>query len=182
MINHANRANLDLAPIEPIRTEVLGGDKEVKLQDLSLYQRITQAYKKRIVEFVKFLDNHHWYVTSMVIGTLLSETREVLKSVFLWPSYWKKDFDFYGLNPKILSKEQRKENPVLLIHGNYHNPTAWLDLAKKLKEQYKGPIYTISLPNGDITSHDLDLVNKKMSDIAHQYQGADSLSFNIIGQ
>ncbi len=181
MVNPANSGNIDVAPVELVRIEDLGVDKEVKPQDLSLYQKITQAYKNKIFEFVEFLKKRRWYVTSMVIGTLLSEPLEALKAAFLWPSYWKKDFDVYGLNPKVLSREQRKKNPVLLIHGNYHNPTAWLDLAEKLKEQYKGPVYTISLPNGGITSHDFALLNKKMKDICNQYQNTDSLSFNIIG-
>ncbi len=142
---------------------------------LSLCQKISDTYSSAIQAFVKFLDNHEFFVTAMVLGTLLQEPWQAIKAAFMNLSNCKEHFNFYNLNPKILTKEQSQKRPILLIHGNYHNQSAWLGLAKKLQQVKElGPVYTINLPNGDITKKDFEIFVEKFAEIAEQYS-----KFNI---
>lgn len=48
-------------------------------------------------------------------------------------------------NPKII--EGNHQQPILLIHGLYHNSSAWIAYKKCLQDANTGPVFTINLAN-----------------------------------
>jgi hypothetical protein len=150
---------------------------------LSLCERICNAYRNAIKAFVKFLQKHNWFVTSLILGTLLTEVWQALKAAFFMPANWKKHFNFYNLNPTTLSETQAQKPPVLLLHGNFHDQTAWLSFAKKLKESSLGPVYSVNFPSGKCTDKDYEILNKKVREIKAQYKqlGVDNIQINLVG-
>lgn len=169
-------SNVVYVPPETLQNEFQSDLPAIKIDSLKrreseggLGNRICTAYRNAIRRFVAFLKKHGWHVTAMVLGTLLLEFWVALKAAFLMPASWKSHFNFYNMNPLEITEEQSKKRPILLIHGNYHNQSAWLDFAKKLKNSHLGPVYTVNLPNGDVTKKDFEIVNKKIEQIKNQY-------------
>ena len=63
---------------------------------------------------------------------------------------------FRNLEKKDLKEPtQAQKTPLLLIHGLYHNSSAWSFFKKELSKQSVGPIFTINLNNpfGSIVEH-----------------------------
>ena len=57
------------------------------------------------------------------------------------------DFHEYGANPKTLTEAQLKMPPVLLLHGDEHDPTAFEPLLADLRNRgYQGPVFTAYSP------------------------------------
>lgn len=130
---------------------------------VSYLERISNSYQSAIKNFVIYLRRHRWKITAMVLGTFLAEPWSVLKAGVLKICNWKKHFNFYNMNPKTLSTAQMSQTPILLIHGNYHDQSAWLSMGKVLKNV--GPVYTVNLPGGYITQRDWDTVARKIEEI-----------------
>lgn len=141
------------------------------------------SYTSAVQKLVSFLRKHNLRVLAMVLGTLLHEPWQAIKAGFSSIASWKKHFNFHEMNPKALTVEQLSQQPILLIHGNYHNQSAWLSLAKKLKNKNLGPVYTVNLPNGAITHKDFEIIQRKMEQIKEQYtQGlVRDIEINIVG-
>ncbi len=144
-----------------------------------IFEKIRRVYFNAICALVDFLIEHDWFMTGATLGTLLTEPWQSLKAGILYPLGDKKYFNFYGLNPAVLTKEQRLQSPILLVHGNIHNQSAWLSLAKELKVLNRA-VYTINLPAGKITKKDHDLVNQKIAEIQLQFLNPD-LKIDLIG-
>lgn len=142
------------------------------------HQHVTSTYTKAIQKFVEFLRKHKLRVLALILGTLLLEPWQAIKAGFSFAS-WKKHFNFHEMNPKALTAEQLKQQPILLIHGNLHNQSAWLSLAKKLKNNYLGPVYTVNLPSGRITHKDFEIIQRKIEQIKEQYK--QDIKINIVG-
>lgn len=144
---------------------------------------VKNLYRNVIKELVNFLRKHKFFTTALVFGTLLSEPWQSIKAGFISLVSWKKHFNFYNLNPFILTESQVKKRPILLIHGNYHNQSAWLNLAKKLKESDLGPVYTVNLPSGKVTHKDFEIIERKLEQIKFQYQqkGISNIKVDIVG-
>jgi len=158
----------------------------LNLAPLSLYERVSSFYQRKIQKFVEILQENKWFKTSMVLGTLLSEPLSSIKAGFYYSLGQKKAFNFYNLNPKSLKEEQIDKRPILLIHGNYHNQSAWIDLAKKmnyLNPNPLGPIYTVNLPNGSITDKDYEIIHEKFLEIEAQYEkhSKNDVKIDLIG-
>jgi pimeloyl-ACP methyl ester carboxylesterase len=149
----------------------------------SLCERIATAYANGIRKFVAFLWRHKWIRTAMILGTLLLEPWQALKAAFRNMANWKKEFNFHGMNPKAISPELKNRRPILLIHGNYHNQSAWLSLGKALKGEKLGPVYTVNLPSGLITEKDYAIVDEKIRQIKAQYKtvGVESIKVDLVG-
>jgi len=95
----------------------------------------------------------------------------------------KKDFNYYNLNPKALDEKYADQEPILLIHGNYHNQSAWLSLTHKLKKENFGPVYTVNLPGGCVTEADDNIIKNKIEHIQSQYAKLNrpDVKINLIG-
>lgn len=164
--------------VEAVRAGGSGG-----IKGPTICQRIRNAYRNAIKKFVEFLNKHKWYVAAMVLGTLLLEPWQAIKAGFRCPAGWKKHFNFYKMNPKVLTEEQLKKRPILLIHGNYHNQSGWMNLAKSLKNRNLGPVYTVNVPNGDVTSRDYEIIQRKVEQIKAQYKkhNVNGIKIDVIG-
>lgn len=139
--------------------------------------------KNAIRKFVQFLEKHRKPVAAMVFGTLLMEPREALRAGFMTFSNWKKPFNFFGMNPLEITEEQSKKRPIVLLHGNYHDQSAWLSLAKSLKRHNLGPVYTVNLPNGSLSDLDFEILRKKIQEIKRQYTrfNNNGIKIDLIG-
>jgi hypothetical protein len=110
----------------------------------------------------------------------LSSLRAALSCIF----GKKPSFNFYNLNPTKLRSRQLTRTPILLLHGNYHNQSAWLSLAKKLKKfHFAGALFTVTLPNGPVTQKDYEIIYKKILEIKHLYNfyGVAIKELHLIG-
>ncbi len=52
-----------------------------------------------------------------------------------------------GLNPSHLSEHQSTKTPTILLHGDFHNATAFYSLSERLREHNVGPLYVIEYSN-----------------------------------
>jgi hypothetical protein len=145
----------------------------------SLIDKFRRFYDRLIYRFVKFL-RKHCNLFGLVTATFLTEPLSALRSGIMLPYGWKRHFNYYGLNPKSLTKEQLAQDPVLLIHGNFDNQRAWLRLAQKLQDEGI-PAFTVNLPSGKITRRDKDLLEKKWAEIRNLYRDRDDLLINVVG-
>lgn len=148
-----------------------------------LFHRIRDAYNRAIGRLVDFLYRHQWHTLGMILGTLLQEPFQVLRAGFTLPANWKKKFSYHGLNPTNLTDAQQKKRPILLIHGNLHNQTAWIELSKKLQRTDLGPVFTVNLPSGEVTEKDFEIVDKKIQEIKALYEkkGVSGISVDLVG-
>lgn len=91
-------------------------------------------------------------------------------------------FKLYQLNPSLSATDISK-NPSLLLHGNFHNQSAWLALAKSASGQTLGSLYTLNLHSGPYTVADRTLINNKINQIKLDYsaRGRDDVKVNLIG-
>ena len=164
-------------------TDSTGGLRRILPKEKPFLRKIGDAYRHSILDLVNALQSKDFFVTSLVVGTLLTEPLEALKAAALSFSMLKKRFNYYGMNPVTLTPEQLKRNPVLLIHGNYHNQSAWIPLAKELQKNNLGPIYTVNLPSGKITQKDIEIIEKKIEQIKMQYKqhNIDDIKIDLVG-
>lgn len=148
-----------------------------------LLQRIAIAYKQAVFRVVEFFRRHRCIVTAAVIGEVFLELPQALKIGFFSVLGWKKHFNFYDLNPKSITSDQAELRPILLIHGNLHNQSVWLEFAKMLKTAKLGPVYTVNLPSGLPGDKDVEILNKKYAEIKEQYkiQGKKIPKVNLVG-
>jgi len=60
-------------PIESQSAQVSSPGQIPVSTNISLGQRVKNAYTRAIIALVEFLNRHKWYTTGMVLGTLLIE-------------------------------------------------------------------------------------------------------------
>ncbi len=68
-------------------------------------------------------------------------------------------------NPKKVEGNDQK--PILLIHGLYHNSSAWIEYLDQMKASHVGPVFTINMGDiffGSIDDH-AEKVKKKVEEI-----------------
>ncbi len=129
--------------------------------------------KKMAHRFLAHLEEKGYDNAHTVLATILFEFRECLIFVFRFLLAYKPHFNFYGLNPKKLSAEQKDHDPVILIHSNYTNQSTWLSLASTLSKKYKGPVFTVNITAGDLSQKDIDIIETKITDIKNLYNFDD---------
>lgn len=132
--------------------------------------RIYEVYFYAIRKLVDYLDSWGLEVAGMIIGTLLIEPWQALKIAFYTPANWVSHFNFYNMNPTTLTNEELSKCPLLLLHGNFNNQSSWLDLASELQTKKIGPIFTVDLPNGELTATDYKIIYNKIREIKALYR------------
>ncbi|MBI2743906.1 MAG: hypothetical protein HYX48_08335 [Chlamydiales bacterium] len=103
-----------------------------------------------------------------VVSCILSEPISTLRAFFEWLIYgWGGEPHFSGVNPTAITEEQRRFNPVLCLHGNYNSPASFTSIAAAFQEDphYHPAVFTVSLPHGEITAEDRNIINTKMAQI-----------------
>jgi pimeloyl-ACP methyl ester carboxylesterase len=119
----------------------------------------------------------------MAFVTLLLEPWQAIKAGCLYFLGKKKHFNFFGLNPRAITADQAKKRPILLIHGNYHNQSGFLPMARYLMRQKIGPVYSVNLPSGGVTDKDYKIIQQKISEIKEQYRqyNVSSTKIDVVG-
>lgn len=120
------------------------------------------------------------FVSSAI--TWIHEPKTNIKAALTFLLGVKKKFNFYNLNP-IITESNAVKNPILLLHGNYHNQSAWLSLAKILQKNNIGPVFTVNLHNGPVTEKDQWIVDEKVNSIKQQYYhlGRKDVRIHLVG-
>lgn len=116
------------------------------------------------------------------ITAFCSEPIHSLRASIYYLLGCRKSFQFYGMNPSQISEDQAQQRAILLIHGNFHNQSAWLALAKALQNYDLGPIYTVNLPPGPLTEKDREILNAKLQEIQSHYAAKGQVgTIDIVG-
>lgn len=136
----------------------------------SFYEKNKRLYLESLEKKILSIREKGYKVTSFVLASFLGEPLATFKSSFCYPVGYRNQFNYFGLNPISLSPEQTEKRPILLLHGNYHNQSAFLFLAKILSEKDLGPVYTLNLHSGPLTEKDTDLIQEKIHQIQSQYE------------
>ena len=99
-------------------------------------------YHILIRRLIDGLRKRHFYTTAMILGTLLSEPIANIRTALYFRKGKKQAFHYFGMNQveKPLGK-----SPILMVHGNLHNQSAWLELGKAFKENGMGPLFTLNV-------------------------------------
>lgn len=100
------------------------------------------------------------------------------------PIGFKSNFNFFRLNPLVLTKEQSKKHPTLFLHGAFHNQGVWLYLAKALQSTDVGPLFTVNISSRKACMKDsFNRVYEEINYIQKLYRnhGIESISVNIVG-
>ena len=103
------------------------------------------------------------------ITAFCSEPIHSLRASIYYLLGYLEPFCFYQMNPHKIRPSQVKKRAILLIHGNFHNQSAWIALAKSLTQSNLGPIYTVNLNPGPLTEADREVINAKIAEIRSQY-------------
>ncbi len=102
---------------------------------------------------------------------------------FLWNRYVagrKVSFEYYGVNPKILSKEDLKKPATILIHASESNQGEWMNLLRELsKNRNLGPLFTFNYKDGE----ELGSLREKIASVKALYAagGESEVAINLIG-
>lgn len=147
------------------------------------WEQIGAAYEKTVKKIIDFLRSYQLRSLSNIIGTQLLEPWSSFKCSLAYPLGLVNKFQFFGLNPDRITPEQAQKRPLLLLHGNMHNQSAWLSLAKVLQHSDGGPIYTVNLNNGPLTEDDRLIIYAKIEEIKRHYaeHGIDDVKIDIGG-
>ncbi len=144
-----------------------------------------EPHQKQVKKLANFLDNHNLHVPKMMLCTLAAEPVDSILCAFrMFQGFGV--MSNYGLNPVKLTDLQTQYPPILCLHGNYHNQSAWLPLAEYFQEHaYPGAIFTLNLPAGNFTHTDTDLINQKIESIKACYKevnvSEENFKLNLIG-
>lgn len=141
----------------------------VESESKELSQNVENA--SLVQRFLNYLKKKEYYTAWMAFTTFFYELRECFKYLFRMPFGRKRHFNYYGLNPKELTEEQREHDPILLLHGNYCNASNWFSVAKKLQKEYKGPVFTVNLKSGKLSQQDVETIDARISHIKNLYGG-----------
>jgi predicted esterase len=153
-------------------------------KETSWWDRITQAYFRALKGLMQWLEQRIGRGVALGVGSTLSEpissTRAGLEMLF-YNCF--KTPRFSGVNPETLSPNQLAVKPVLCLHGNYHGPSAFTDIAAALKEAYDPGIFTVQLPHGPRTEKDTHIINAKLKEIRDLYEahGVPNVKIDLVG-
>jgi thioesterase domain-containing protein len=102
---------------------------------------------------------------------------------FLWNRYvfgQARLFEYYGANPKVLTREASSRPATILIHASESNQGQWMNLLAELqKNPNLGPVFTFNYEDGE----ELLQLTQKIASIKELYsaQGVEEVEINLVG-
>lgn len=133
----------------------------------------TINYRSPTYKFLDFIEKKGLYNLSMFFAVLLLDFNNALKIGFNSARGLKRNFHTRFLNPKTLSFQQARQEPILLIHGAAHTQGVWIPFSKRFhKDGGQNPLFTVNLPNGDVTMEDVKRIEDKVMEIRRLYSDA----------
>jgi len=85
-----------------------------------------------------------------------------------------------GLNPIHLTEQQASKTPTILLHGDFHNATAFHSLSERLREHGVGPLYVIEYSNLEEGIAQLDTLIGQIRTHYHRWDVQD-VRVNLVG-
>ena len=115
----------------------------------SIFAQMQNFYVEKVKGLFLLLHKKNWDFMAAIVATFLIEPHVALRAAYLMQKGLDKE-KFTNLNPKILSEEQLKCAPILLIHGDSSNSGLFGPMINLLsKEAPHQPIFTIDLNSPD---------------------------------
>lgn len=141
----------------------------------TLWERVTHSIQlifygivARLVYFFRYYD---WRQTANVVAALLAETRSALFTGYWSLSGKEKTFQYYDLNPTILTTEEKEKPAILMLHGKGSNQSVWVELAKTFQKDGVPNVFTLNSHDGELTDEDIPLFEAKLEEITCLYDG-----------
>jgi hypothetical protein len=105
-------------------------------------------YVTQVKQFTSYLDTKGFSTASLVLAVSAIEPAHAIASILRMYRGQTKNFHEYNANPRVLTKEQARMWPVLLLHGDKHNQSAFIPMLDYFyKKGYSGPIFTVNIPS-----------------------------------
>lgn len=129
------------------------------------------AYITQVKHLSSTLQTRGYTHTGLVLAALASEPIEVTNAALRMNRGTREPFREYLVNPTKLTKAQAQKRPVLLLHGDQHNQSAFIPLLAYLyRHQYTNPIFTVNLPSVKDEKVRHEVLDKKLAAIDALYQ------------
>ncbi len=130
---------------------------------------IYSGYKHAVATVTQFFRDRNWQGSARVFAAL---SWEFITSIWAGLDVYRgkvEHFTQYGMNPKSLSEEQKKQTPVLLLHGRDGSQGMFSSMGQYFQENKAGPMFSINLADGELTEADFKVVNDKINEIQALY-------------
>lgn len=106
------------------------------------------TYTHNVKQFTTNLQEHGLIKTGLVVAAFATEPMDALLSGLRMNRGERRHFHEYGTNPTQLTQHQASKRPVLLLHGDKHNQSAFIPMLDYFHQKhYDGPIFTVNLPS-----------------------------------
>lgn len=129
------------------------------------------AYITHVKKFTTRLQEKGFMTTGLVVAALAVEPVESIASGLRMNRGTRENFHAYHVNPTVLTKAQASKRPVLLLHGDKHNQSAFLPMLTYFyKQSYDGPIFTVNIPSVHDTKLRHHMIDKKIASIDALYK------------
>lgn len=140
-----------------------------------VYDKVVTALTVKVSKiFEKFS-----FAIELSMKTIMTEFSSALDAALVAPLGYMSRFHIFGANPKLLTDEQRKMVPILLLNGNYSHQGTWLPLLHALKKSgNKRPVYTFNLPPNCCKLKD---TLPKIEEIKKLHGNSDEFEIDVIG-
>ena len=145
---------------------------------------LVNGYRTAVFNIFNFTSKFHKLtpITFFVfggIGSLFLEFHNVAKLFYYNLKGKVSDLTEYGLNPSVITDEQAKLTPIILIHGLRHGHGVWIELAKTFqRNEIKNPVFTVNL--GDDPSKSISDTLAKVRTI-YQKVGNNHIKVDLLG-
>ncbi|MCB1148759.1 MAG: hypothetical protein KDK48_01210 [Chlamydiia bacterium] len=102
---------------------------------------------------------------------------------FIWDRYWKgsyeDDFTYYGVNPRVLSRDEAKKPATIFLHAQGSNQGSWLPMLHRLESSNLGPRFSINYAGEAFEEKLLEKI--EMIRKLYLAAGADHVELNLVG-
>ena len=163
--------------------------KEPKFSELTFGQKIYAGYIRGLRHITRFFRRRNMDLIGDAIVCLLAEPVQTIKTAhFTYIGNVPIDqFHHFDLNPPLLSHFEDTQIVTLLIHGAGTNQGMWYKLAKILKEEGAGPVFTVNMPKVSLCNYERKIrdsekkaINKRLNEIRQLFLDQGKLPPQLI--
>lgn len=132
-----------------------------------------------VANAVQFLRYMEWMWAANVVGALCWEPLISVQAGSDLEKGKVDDFSDFGMNPKELSEDQKKQVPTLALHGKNGTQGTFLSMGRYFQENDLGPLFTLNLSEGELNQEDVAKVHAKIQEIQGLY--GEKVKVNLLG-
>lgn len=147
-------------------------------------ESIKEIFHRTISRLVKYLFEKDLTFLGATAGAFLAEPLETMGVAYRTALSAIFGYNFFGINPDFIDEKDLDKKPILMIHGNYHDPSAWQKLAEKLQKNGElGPIFHVAINVGKFNKKDKEIIKNKVKEIQRLYKshGRKNVKVDLIG-